>query len=143
MGRLVRKRALSGRINPMIMSENMIGFTRVTRAKPSWRHADTIQSLSSLDERGPMWGRKIMGNAQTHTMTAIMTQAIRFPATSHVQITMSATMMTVREARPAVLVMSSEARAHLSMYGRSQKNAGVSSKLDARKILGRTIICPP
>src|ERR1051326_6268833 len=61
MGRLVRKRALSGRINPMIMSENMIGFTRVTRAKPSWRHADTIQSLSSLDERGPMRLDRIRG----------------------------------------------------------------------------------
>jgi len=50
-------------------------------------------------------GNIIMGNAQTHTMTAIMTQATRFPAASHVQITMRATMMTVREARPAVWVM--------------------------------------
>src|SRR6266446_3043780 len=88
-----------------------------------------------------MWSRDIiiMGNAQTHTMTAIMSQATRLPATSHVQITMSATMMTVMEARPAVWVMSSEARTHLTMKGRSQKNAGVSSKLETRKMLGRIL----
>src|SRR5882672_11443840 len=78
----------------MNMSENIIGFMRATLPKPSWRHANTIQSFSSLNERGPMWrgGNSIIrGNAQTHTMTAIMTQATRFPAASPVQITISAT----------------------------------------------------
>src|SRR5437867_3994803 len=93
-----------------------------------------------------MWSRDIIitGNAQTHTMTAIMRQATRLPATSHVQITMRATMMTVREARPAVRVMSRVMSVpvyltHWIVEGNNQKNAGVSSRLETRKMLGRIL----
>jgi hypothetical protein len=89
-------------------------------------------------------GNIIMGNAQTHTMTAIMTQATRFPAASHVQITMRATMMTVREARPAVRVMVSVPvyLTHWIMEGNSQKNAGVRRRQEIKKMLGRTLMRP-
>jgi hypothetical protein len=107
-GCIIRKRALTGRINPINMSENVITLMREVRARCSPRHADATQSLKSLKERATLCvrnGKIIMGNAQTQTMMAMMSQATRFPATSHVQVTMRATMITVREARPAVRVM--------------------------------------
>ena len=89
-------------------------------------------------------GHIIMGNAQTHTMTAIMTQATRFPAASHIQIVMRATIITVREARPAVRVMSRVMSvpvylAHWILEGNSHKNAGVRRRLEIKKMLGRIL----
>jgi len=73
-------------------------------------------------------------------MTAIVTQATRFPAACHVQITMRATTMTVREARPAVRVMSEPVSlAHWILEGNSHKNAGVSNRQETRKMLGRIL----
>jgi len=76
-------------------------------------------------------------NAQTHTITAIMTHDARFPTASPVQITMSPTIMIVREARPAVRAMVSVAWAQLIAEGSNQKSPGVSKRLETRKILGR------
>ena len=123
------------------------------RARCSPCHAEATQSLKLLKERGTLCvtnGKIIMGHAQTQTMMAMMSQATRFPATSHVQIAMRATMITVREARPAVRVMSRVMSvpmylAHWILKGNSHKNAGVSRRLDTKKMLGWILIglAPP
>jgi hypothetical protein len=85
---LIRKRALTGKINPTSINKNRTVLTKAIRERWSPCHADATESLKSLKERASMCvtnGNIIMGNAHTHTMTAIMTQATRFPATSHVQ----------------------------------------------------------
>jgi hypothetical protein len=78
----------TGRINPISINKNRTVLTKEIRARCCLCHADATQSLRSLKERATMCvtnGNIIMGSAQTHTMTAIITQAARFPATSHVQ----------------------------------------------------------
>lgn len=82
------------------------------------------------------------GSAQTQTMTAIMTHATRVPAATPVQITMSATIMIVRKARPAIRIIVFVDRI-LSMVGSSNhKNPSVSNTLEARKMLGRILKIP-
>jgi hypothetical protein len=98
----LRRRALTGRINPTNINKNIIVFIRRIRGQEkSFRHAAANHSRQSRKTRGWLTTSDIiMGNAQTHTMTAIMTHATRFPAANPVQIIMSATIMTVREAKP-------------------------------------------
>ena len=81
----------------------------------------------------------MMKNAQTHTMTVVMTHATRFPAASPVQMTMSPTIMFAREARPAVRFIASGTRMHSIAGGSNQRSPGVSKKLETRKILGRIL----
>jgi hypothetical protein len=142
----IRKRALTGRINPTNIKKNIIVFTRRTRGKEeSFRHAAATHSRQSRNTRGWLTTSPIvMGNAQNHTMTTIMTHATRFPAASPVQITMSATIITVREANPKIWPISRfRTRTHSIVEGSSRKTPSVSKKAETWKILGRTLRLPP
>ena len=71
-------------------------------------------------------------------MTAIMTHATRLPAATPVQITMSATIMIVRKAKPAIRVSGRFGdRTKLMAKGSNHINPSVSNTLETRKILGR------
>jgi hypothetical protein len=132
----------------MNMSENVTTLMKDVRARCSPCHAEATQSLKLLKEIGTLCvtnGKIIMGNAQTQTTMAMMSQATRFPATSHVQMTMSPTIIFAREAKPAVWVMSRVMSVpvyltHSIAEGSSQRNAGVRRRLETKKMLRRTLM---
>jgi hypothetical protein len=80
------------------------------------------------------------GSAQTKTMTAIVTHATRVLAATPVQITMSATIISVRKAKPAIRIIESLDRTQLMVEGSNHRNPSVSNTLETRKILGRILM---
>jgi len=79
------------------------------------------------------------GSAQTQTMTVIMTHAPRLPTVTPVQITVSATIMIVRKARPSIRVIVFVDRMHAMVEGSNHRTPIVSKTLETRKTSGRIL----